>query len=61
MDAYYFCFKKENVDQLSQLMVTGCSLGQSVSIEAEGDGGISVWKKGINGVFRASNEEIHQL
>jgi hypothetical protein len=53
-----YALEKQSLDQLSHLMVTGCSLGQSVSIEAEGNGEISILSKGVKGTFRASKDEI---
>ncbi|MCP3686344.1 MAG: hypothetical protein GY861_27180 [bacterium] len=53
-----YSLNNEEVERLTTLMVTGCSLGQKFSISIEGDGNLSFLKKGIKGKFQASKSEI---
>jgi len=50
--------EQKQIDQLTGLMVVGCSLGQRVDIYVQGDGSISFLRKGVKGEFTASRSEI---
>ena len=51
----------DKLSRLKDLMVSGCSLGESVDIKMEGDGGISFFKKGLNGRIYLSKNNIPSI
>ncbi len=56
--------EEEEINQLTQLMIVGCTLGQKFEISVDVDGNLTVLKKGLGGVegsFDASKTEIPSI
>ncbi len=51
----------EQVDQLTNIMMKGCSVGQDVSLSINGDGSVQLLKKGVSGGISASRSEIPSI
>jgi hypothetical protein len=48
----------EQVDQLKAVMIEGCGLGKSIDLTVEANGSLSIFKRGVEGKFKASKDEL---
>lgn len=54
--------KEKTIKQLTEVMVTGCSLGQKIDVVIEADGKLSfLIEKGAKGSFKGSKSEIPSI
>lgn len=52
---------QEKIDQLTQVMNTGCGLGESYRIQIGGDGKVLLFKKRLEGQFEASRDKTNSI
>jgi len=52
---------QEKLDQLTQVMNIGCSLGESYRFKVGGDGKILLFKSGLKGEFEASRDKTNSI